>query len=321
MTDDDTRMRTTHVGSLVRPDELVAYLRKIDAGEEYDRGGLRGVPGAIGRGGRPGPARRRHRHRQRRRVRQVGLELLRVRAPRRHRAARAPARRRELRERQRRADRLGALSRVLRRVLRQGAGVREPRRRLGLRLRRDLHGRRRHRPRHRESQGRDGRRASAGGVPAGRGAGLVLPESHRRALRLRAGRAAGHRRGAGRGVPRDRRRGAVPPDRRCLHPVHVRRARPAGDDGRLPGMGPPAHRRAEPRARGHPRGPDPLPRLLGQLERARTRTTSRCATSSTWSSRSTRAPTSTSTPTRATSTSGAYGRTSSCRRARRSPRA
>jgi Fumarylacetoacetate (FAA) hydrolase family len=29
---DDARMRTTHVGSLVRPDELVAYLRKIDAG-------------------------------------------------------------------------------------------------------------------------------------------------------------------------------------------------------------------------------------------------------------------------------------------------
>ena len=29
-------MRTTHVGSLVRPDELVAYLRKRDAGEPYD---------------------------------------------------------------------------------------------------------------------------------------------------------------------------------------------------------------------------------------------------------------------------------------------
>ena len=29
-------MRTTHVGSLVRPDELVAYLRKRDAGEAYD---------------------------------------------------------------------------------------------------------------------------------------------------------------------------------------------------------------------------------------------------------------------------------------------
>ena len=28
MTDDDARMRTTHVGSLVRPDELVAYLRE-----------------------------------------------------------------------------------------------------------------------------------------------------------------------------------------------------------------------------------------------------------------------------------------------------
>ena len=29
-------MRTTHVGSLVRPDELVAFLRKRDAGEAYD---------------------------------------------------------------------------------------------------------------------------------------------------------------------------------------------------------------------------------------------------------------------------------------------
>jgi 5-methyltetrahydropteroyltriglutamate--homocysteine methyltransferase len=36
MTDDGARMRTTHVGSLVRPDELIAYLRKIDAGEDYD---------------------------------------------------------------------------------------------------------------------------------------------------------------------------------------------------------------------------------------------------------------------------------------------
>jgi 5-methyltetrahydropteroyltriglutamate--homocysteine methyltransferase len=36
MTAGDGRIRTTHVGSLVRPDELVAYLRKIDAGQEYD---------------------------------------------------------------------------------------------------------------------------------------------------------------------------------------------------------------------------------------------------------------------------------------------
>ena len=36
MTAGDGRIRTTHVGSLVRPDELVAYLRKIDAGAAYD---------------------------------------------------------------------------------------------------------------------------------------------------------------------------------------------------------------------------------------------------------------------------------------------
>src|SRR6266508_5811656 len=36
MTAGNGRIRTTHVGSLVRPDELVAYLRKIDAGQEYD---------------------------------------------------------------------------------------------------------------------------------------------------------------------------------------------------------------------------------------------------------------------------------------------
>ena len=36
MTDDAARMRTTHVGSLVRPDEVVAFLRKIDAGEPHD---------------------------------------------------------------------------------------------------------------------------------------------------------------------------------------------------------------------------------------------------------------------------------------------
>ena len=37
MTDDAARMRTTHVGSLVRPDELVAYMRTIDAEEHYDK--------------------------------------------------------------------------------------------------------------------------------------------------------------------------------------------------------------------------------------------------------------------------------------------
>jgi 5-methyltetrahydropteroyltriglutamate--homocysteine methyltransferase len=37
MTDPDAPIRTTHVGSLVRPAELVAYLRKIDAGDDYDK--------------------------------------------------------------------------------------------------------------------------------------------------------------------------------------------------------------------------------------------------------------------------------------------
>ena len=48
MTDPDAPIRTTHVGSLVRPAELVAYLRKIDAGEDVRRGGLPGMPGALG---------------------------------------------------------------------------------------------------------------------------------------------------------------------------------------------------------------------------------------------------------------------------------
>jgi 5-methyltetrahydropteroyltriglutamate--homocysteine methyltransferase len=30
------RIRTTHVGSLIRPDELIPFLRKIDKGEPYD---------------------------------------------------------------------------------------------------------------------------------------------------------------------------------------------------------------------------------------------------------------------------------------------
>jgi hypothetical protein len=33
----DFRIRSTHVGSLVRPDELIAYMHAIDAGEAYDQ--------------------------------------------------------------------------------------------------------------------------------------------------------------------------------------------------------------------------------------------------------------------------------------------
>ena len=71
-----------------------------------------------------------------------------------------------------------------------------------------------------------------GGLPPGRRAGELLPESHRRALRLGGRRAHGHRRGAARGVQGDRRRRPVRADRRRVHPVHVRRHRASGDDGR-----------------------------------------------------------------------------------------
>jgi hypothetical protein len=33
----DFRIRSTHVGSLVHPDELIAYMHAIDAGEAYDQ--------------------------------------------------------------------------------------------------------------------------------------------------------------------------------------------------------------------------------------------------------------------------------------------
>jgi 5-methyltetrahydropteroyltriglutamate--homocysteine methyltransferase len=37
------RIRTTHVGSLIRPDELIPFLRKIDKGEPYDEDGYQQV--------------------------------------------------------------------------------------------------------------------------------------------------------------------------------------------------------------------------------------------------------------------------------------
>jgi 5-methyltetrahydropteroyltriglutamate--homocysteine methyltransferase len=65
-------MRTTHVGSLVRPDDLVAFLRKRDASEAYDEQACqecraRSVREVVA------PARGRGRRRPGRRVRQVGV--------------------------------------------------------------------------------------------------------------------------------------------------------------------------------------------------------------------------------------------------------
>ena len=83
----ENRIKTTHVGSLIRPDDVIAIMRRLDKGEAVDpaerqaaleRGRARGRAPPEGGGGR---------HRQRRRVRQVLLELLRGQAPRRHRGA------------------------------------------------------------------------------------------------------------------------------------------------------------------------------------------------------------------------------------------
>ena len=57
-------MRTTHVGSLVRPDDLVAFLRKRDAGEAYDSRPTP-VPGAVRSRVVAQAARGRDRHRHR----------------------------------------------------------------------------------------------------------------------------------------------------------------------------------------------------------------------------------------------------------------
>ena len=126
MTDPDAPIRTTHVGSLVRPAELVAYLRKIDAGDDYDEQAyqecltrsVRDVVQAqrdagidIVSDGEFGKSAWNYYVYER----LGGIEL----RP-------EPAGRRELRQRQRRAHRLDPLPRVLRRLLRARAGIREP---------------------------------------------------------------------------------------------------------------------------------------------------------------------------------------------------
>ena len=118
-------MRTTHVGSLVRPDDLVAFLRKRDAGEAYDEQAYlqclaRSVREVVAKqretgidivsDGEYGKSAWNYYVYER----LGGIEL----------AAPGPARR--LRVGQRLADRLDALPRVLRLLLRQRAGVRGP---------------------------------------------------------------------------------------------------------------------------------------------------------------------------------------------------
>ena len=80
------RILTTHVGSLPRPDDLDAMIRKKAGGRGGRRGRLRRAGQERRRRDRAAPGRGRHRHRRRRRDGPGRLHPLRQRAPRRHRA-------------------------------------------------------------------------------------------------------------------------------------------------------------------------------------------------------------------------------------------
>ena len=89
-----------------------------------------------------------------------------------------------------------------------------------------------------------------------------------RVLRERGGVRLRGRRRAPRGVPAHRRRGLPAPGRRRGAHARVRLDPLARRLGRrLPALGGAAGRGPQPRAQGHPRGADPLPRLLRQLAR------------------------------------------------------
>ena len=311
------RIPCTHVGSLVRPDELVAYLRQIDAGERLRRGGLRGLPARGVHEVVRSAARRRDRHRQRRRVRQVVLELLRLRAPRRHRAAPGARARRRDDFAQRRPTRPTDWARFpefYAEYFAKEQELREPGRRLGVRRRGHLH-------RPGESIARDIANLKAAMEAAGVEEGFLpvvapascFPDLIDEHYGVRGGGADGHRRGAARGVPGDRRRRADT----CRSTTRTSRSCttcivPPGtmDDYRA---------WAQPRidALNHALEGIPQDRVRyhvcwGSWNGAAHQRHRRCATSSTWCCRSTRAPTCSRWPTRATSTSGASGRTSSC---------
>ena len=313
MSSDSHAIKTTHVGSLIRPDDVVAVMRRIAKGEAVDAAEHqqlleRAVRDVV------------------RRQKEAGVDIvsdgeygkigwnfyvyerlagIELRPPANDTFGDLPIR----------ATDWERFPEFYAEYFKAEQDFEAPAGEFAARRRDHLHGAGRDRSRHRQPQGGDGGRGRRGGLPARRRAGELLPEPDRRALRLRGGRADGRRRGAARGVPGDRRRGAQRAGRRRVHPVHVRRPGAARDDGRLPRLGPAAHRRGEPRARGHPRGSGPLPRLLGQLERPAHQRHRPARHPAARPPGQRAARTCSSTPTRATSTSGACGRTSSCRTA------
>ena len=322
MTDPDAPIQTTHVGSLVRPDELMRSCARRRRRRRTTRRPSTVPARSVGRR-RPAAGRRRHRHRERRRVRQVGVELLHPRAARRLRGA--PAARRATRTSPAsndEPDRLGAFPEFYAEYFAQRAGLREPGRRLGLRRPITYTGGDVDRARHRQPQGGDGRRRASPRAScrssrrprASRAASTSTTASEEAALRLADA--------LQRGVPGDRRRRPV----RCRSTTRTSRScttsscRPATMDDyrawaqlRIDALNHALEGIPQDQVRYHVcwgswNGPHTNDVAAARHRRPHAR-------------RSTPAPTCSSTPTRATSTSGASGRTSSCPTARPSPRA
>ncbi len=257
------RILTTHVGSLIRPPQLLEFLRAKQKGEPFDQHAYEAcltdsVAEVVRRQAQAG-----HRRDQRRRVRQIDqLVAIRARAPERLRAPAGEARRQPVRARRR--------SRALRRVLRRARRAR---------------GRRRPRAT-RSASGRSpipGRRSSQRDIDNFKAAlknvkveeaflpvaapASVIPD--RKNEYYKSDEECLHAIGDG-----DAHR--VQDDRRCRLPAAARRCarggdlRPHGAAGelrRLPQMGRDAHGGAQPRDRGAAARAHPLSRLLGQLAR------------------------------------------------------
>ena len=70
MSQSQNRIQTTHVGSLIRPPELLALMEARQEGKPFDDGIFADTLAPFRRGGRPPAGGHRNRHRQRWRVRQ-----------------------------------------------------------------------------------------------------------------------------------------------------------------------------------------------------------------------------------------------------------
>ncbi len=185
------RILTTHVGSLIRPQPLQAFLRAKQAGKPFDAKRLRELPDPVGRRHRSPASRGRHRRYQRRRIREIDqLVAIRARALERLRAPSGQARRQSVSARRRSQSASPSSMPSLTRTKGSRPGLDAvcigPDR---------LYRAGGARARHRQFQGRARRREGRGGVPAGRRARERHPGPQERILQER------------RGVPhRDRRR-------------------------------------------------------------------------------------------------------------------